>query len=163
MAERDDGRRLRQLRRRGEDLRDAGRACDGAGARRLAVLCRRLYRNDRPADVDRAEGDGVVQGRARRFAERISARDVGGDGAVVGVYVPAKFNAQMAARDAASCRESRRRWILAGRWLWERTRGDRDRGRISQGRSFRLRRAWRFAGAGAGEREGGGAERPNQV
>ena len=52
-----------------EDLRDAARACDGARARRLAVLRRRLHRNDRSADVDRAESDGLVQGRARRFAE----------------------------------------------------------------------------------------------
>ena len=37
------------------DLRDAARACDGARARRLAVLRRRLHRDDRSADVDRAE------------------------------------------------------------------------------------------------------------
>ena len=163
MAERDDCRRLRELRRRGQDLRDAGRACDGARARRLAVLRRRLYRNDRPADVDRAEGARVIQERARRFAERISARDVGGDGAFVGLDVPASAGSQVAADDAASCREADRRRLVAGRWLWQRACGDRDRVRISQGQSFRLRRAWRLAGARACECESRRTRRQNQV
>ncbi len=45
---------------------------------------------------------------ARRFAERISAGDVGGDGAFVGLDVPASAGAQMAADDATSCRETDR-------------------------------------------------------
>ena len=51
----------------------------------------------------------------------------------------------------------------AGRWLWERTRGDRDRVSISQGQGFRLRRACRLAGTRACKREDRRPRRQNQV
>src|SRR4029077_14471377 len=101
-------------------------------ARRLAVLRRRIYRNDRSANVDRAESHGVVQERTRRVAKRVSARDVGSDGTLVSLDVPASAGSQVAVTDDASGREVDRWRLVAGRWLSQRARCDRDCDRVSE-------------------------------